>query len=311
MTSPASPNQAPIFATVYSLSKIFDAGLHQAKQALPEVAKLANLDPQALSGENGALHLAVRSFFDPDLMKKAAATLHIGHENLASVFNAPEPFSPEKIILKRGRSPEETSYRLLNEAGYVNGFQKRDQRRVRDLKTVREGMECTTLIAWSVPLGEDMMGFLHCLKFGPRRPTGMKDMNATLRSLGMYDERYEGDKLESLWHPFASRGAGLLGGAKFIGTALYPMERAHREYDLLLPRLAVESLVVDFYLERGDWYQRMIATTAPEHARSNTPERLAEVNAAIKEAVREAAPKLNIPLPPSLLVGGMILGSVT
>lgn len=96
--------------------------------------------------------------------------------------------------------------------------------------------------------------------YGPWAPVGRKDVNATLRSLGMFHERWEGSKEAALLHPHGNRANPVIQSAALVKMGKVEIIEALRPtfpWELVLPRLQVESAVIDLYLNRPDWLGRL------------------------------------------------------
>ena len=122
--------------------------------------------------------------------------------------------------------------------------------------------------------------------YGPWRPEGEKDINATLRSLGMYRERWDGNKSESLFHPFGNRANPVIQAAELYLNGQNIIGRLSEciRWELVLPRLEVESFIVDLYLSRPAWMEAL----QPGLALSRQPEwfaNMASQNGRLKNAL--------------------------
>jgi hypothetical protein len=101
--------------------------------------------------------------------------------------------------------------------------------------------------------------------YGPWRPVGEKDVNATLRSLSMYGERWEGSKEACLLHPLGNRSNPIIQAAELYlgGRNIIDHLSESLRWDLVLPRLEVESFIVDLYLDRLVWQESLRPDLAP------------------------------------------------
>ncbi len=95
--------------------------------------------------------------------------------------------------------------------------------------------------------------------YGPWRLEGEKDVNSTLRSLGMYRERWGGNKELCLLHPLGNRSNPVIQAAELYvaGRNIIDLLSESVIWELVLPRLEIESFIVDLYLSRPDWLERL------------------------------------------------------
>lgn len=172
----------------------------------------------------------------------------------------------------------------LEEAGFLSGGQ------VLTLSDPDEAKAFLDLLLSRLPEGWDPIDALARLHFGPWRPEGEKDINATLRSLGAYQERWEGNKALSLTHPVGNRGNKMVGGMGMVEAGRRSFEEVDRDFELaaIYSRLLVETYLIDRYLERGDWIARLWPDEGPEALEARIGE-LRRSNELIKEVLAEYA----------------------
>jgi hypothetical protein len=132
--------------------------------------------------------------------------------------------------------------------------------RVPDLASVDEGLRFVGGVAAALPEGWDLLDAFSGLDFGPWRPDGCKDINASLRSLGMFGARWRGNKWDALWHPIPSRATAVLDYDRLLSEGalsaaglriLFPSSA------LSASRLQVEVGVLEMYLRRDEWWSRL------------------------------------------------------
>ncbi len=156
--------------------------------------------------------------------------------------------------------------RILAEAGFMEGDH------VRDLRTPQEGIELADLLARHCPPAWDLIDIFDLLDWGPWRPSGGKDLNATFRSytpigggLDSGRNRWGGSKEMALLHPMDSRGLMVTGGADMMEMMEKGPGFATSRYEgcvvqqhwLEVSRLFVELHILNLYLERPEWLLRL------------------------------------------------------
>lgn len=132
--------------------------------------------------------------------------------------------------------------------------------RVRTLETVPDGIRFIGSVEACLPGAWDVLDAFARLDFGPWRPDGRKDINASLRSLGMFDQRWKGNKFDALWHPIPSRVTAVLDYEQMLTEGLFDAAGLLREFPgagLAATRLQVEVGVLEVYLGRDDWWDRL------------------------------------------------------
>lgn len=174
------------------------------------------------------------------------------------------------------RSEFKTMTAALEKAGFlingeINGEIRGEVRLLTDFGDAKAFLD---LVISHLPQGWDPLDALARLHFGPWRPDGEKDINATLRSLGAYQERWEGNKALSLIHPLGNRGNTMVQGMGLVQMGRKTFEEADRKLDLAdtYPRLLAETYLIDRYLERNDWLRRLWPDVSSEGLESRIDE---------------------------------------
>jgi hypothetical protein len=128
------------------------------------------------------------------------------------------------------------------------------------LKTAEEGVRFVRDTEKALPRGWDLLDAFSTLDFGPWKPDGYKDINASLRSMGMFSDRWRNSKLDALWHPLPSRETVVMEherllreGALDAAGLLDLFPNAFR----LASRMEVEIFALETYLGHEDWLERL------------------------------------------------------
>jgi hypothetical protein len=112
----------------------------------------------------------------------------------------------------------------------------------------------------ALPSGWDLLDVFAQLDFGPWQVDGAKDVNASLRSLGMFDQRWQGSKLSALWHPIPSRATALMDHERLLREGVFDAAGLMAQFPsarTLSRRLAVEVHALHVYLNHGEWLERI------------------------------------------------------
>lgn len=172
-------------------------------------------------------------------------------------------------------------YEALAQNGFLNKVC------VREIQTAEEGIELVELLVSLVPPGWDLIDLLREIDFGPW--TEEKGINATLRSMGLHEERRWINKGGSIFHAFRNRGTKVIGWRQQVKWAEQKITKKSPEVFLerfkkIYPRLVVELHVAEIVLERRpDWWERLW----PQMTHEQRLEEIANNKILIKE-VREA-----------------------
>jgi len=139
--------------------------------------------------------------------------------------------------------------RKLKSAGYLQDGS------VRPLSTPEDGIAFVDFLMANLPSGWDLIDAFELLDFGGWKEK--KDINGSLRSFGQYHQRWNHSKEESLTHPESNRGQQLENVLYLLETGT-PMEEALKHFPLVnVHRLQVETHVMDLFLSRPDWLERL------------------------------------------------------
>jgi hypothetical protein len=132
---------------------------------------------------------------------------------------------------------------------------------VKHLATPEEGMAFVHCVLRNLPEGWDLIDAFEVLDFGPWKER--KDINGSLRSFGQHRQRWNRGKEDALTHPESNRGQQLEGFLHLLsnGTSL---EEVLEKFPLVnVDRLQVETYVMDLYLDRLDWLERLRPSMTP------------------------------------------------
>jgi hypothetical protein len=163
---------------------------------------------------------------------------------------------------------------------------------VREIKTAEEGIELVELLVSLVPPGWDLIDLLREINFGPW--TEEKGINATLRSMGIYDERRWVNKGKSIFHAFRNRGTKVIGWRQQVEWAEQRITKKSPEvfverFREIYHRLVVELHIAEIVLERRpDWWERLW----PEMTHEQRIEEI-EMNKTVIKEVRKAMADLS------------------
>lgn len=130
-----------------------------------------------------------------------------------------------------------------------------------DIETTARGCELVDLLADFVPDGYDLLDLLARINWGIWELH--KGVVGTLRSLGMFEERWGGKKIDALHHPFSRRAKEVEAYcAQLLDGEMHPQDLL-RDPNLLasLTRLEVECYVLELFLGRPHWIARLFKTS--------------------------------------------------
>jgi hypothetical protein len=134
-----------------------------------------------------------------------------------------------------------------------------------------EGIRFIDETARFLPPDWDLLDAFAHLDFGPWRNDGLKDVNASLRSLGMFDQRWSGSKLDALWHPIPSRATAVMDHERLLREGAFDAAGLMQQFPsarTLSRRLAVEVHALDVYLDRPEWLERLWPDRLPQHRKN-------------------------------------------
>lgn len=166
---------------------------------------------------------------------------------------------------------------------------------VRELATPEEGIRFVSGMEQSLPASWDLLDGFKRVDFGPWRPDGRKNINATLRSMGLFDERWNGSKFDALWHPIPSRATVILDYDRMLDEGALCAAGLLREFPgapLILSRIEVEVFVLERYLRREDWTRRLWPDLG-ESERSGRASEIVGRGRHVLEAARRVSSKLS------------------
>lgn len=144
----------------------------------------------------------------------------------------------------------------LKAAGYLR-FES-----VRLLTTPEEGIVFVDFLMSHLPEGWDLIDAFELLDFGPWK--SKKDINASLRSFGQYRQRWNHRKEDSLTHPESNRGQQLENALHRLSLGT-PMEEVLEQFPVMsAQRLQVETYVMDLFVSRPDWLERLRPEMTPD-----------------------------------------------
>ncbi|HSA60420.1 MAG TPA: pyridoxal-phosphate dependent enzyme [bacterium] len=171
----------------------------------------------------------------------------------------------------------------LATAGYLAGGS------VRSLETPEEGIAFVDCVLANLPEGWDLVDAFELLDFGPWKEK--KDINGSLRSFGQYHQRWNHSKEEALTHPESNRGQQLELSLRGLSDGA-PASEILKEFPLLtLHRLQVETHVMDVYLNRPDWIERLRPDMTPAEREGHFG-RYRVRNEGIKESIKKFIERL-------------------
>lgn len=166
---------------------------------------------------------------------------------------------------------------------------------VRELATAQEGIRFVSELERSLPKHWDLLDAFKRLDFGPWRPDGSKNVNASLRSMGMFDERWGGSKFEALWHPIPSRETVIFDYDRILEEGALCAAGLLRTFpgaSLMLSRIEVEIFVLERYLRREDWTERLWPDLSASERRERSLEAVGR-GQGVREAARRVSSKLS------------------
>lgn len=154
-----------------------------------------------------------------------------------------------RLPWEKRRNDWEVLQKILESKRYLSSGE------VRALTDFDDAKGLIDLILAHLPDGWDLLDVFSRLHFGPWRPTGHKDINASLRSMGEIQERWEGSKGATLLHPLNGRATVLNAAMDLVDKGKKTLEALEGQLRLapLVPRLEVETYVAEIYLQRPDW----------------------------------------------------------
>lgn len=160
---------------------------------------------------------------------------------------------------------------------------------VRLLATPEEGIAFVDRVLEYLPEGWDLIDAFEVLDFGPWEK--QKNINGSLRSLGQFHQRWNHSKEEALTHPESNRGQQLELALKSLSGGA---SKSHilKEFRLVnLHRLQVETHVMDAYLDRPEWLERL-RPGMTQAQRDDHFGRYRDRNEGIKDSIREFIERL-------------------
>lgn len=146
----------------------------------------------------------------------------------------------------------------LGKAGFMQGMT------VKNLRRTGQGLRLIETVVANLPQGWDLIDALRHLEIGPYRENGMTPIDQLLRNLGQYVERAGGLKEAALLDPLINQGI--------------PPRKEDR------PLLKVITFIVDLYLQRDGWSDRLWPHL-PHERRLEELARLRELNDRVKQAI--------------------------
>jgi len=163
----------------------------------------------------------------------------------------------EERSRRRTWADRRSEFEGLQGALKAGGFLRNGE--IRALADFEDAKSFLDLLVEHLPDGWDPIDALSRLHFGPWRPEGEKDINATLRSMGAFQERWEGNKGLSVVHPLNDRATRMVAGMDVVRRGKKTLEAAEKSLGLLnvYPRLLVETYIIDLLLKRGDWLRHL------------------------------------------------------
>ena len=134
---------------------------------------------------------------------------------------------------------------------------------VRPLSGAEEGIVFVDFLVSKLPEGWDVLDALSLLDFGPWTP--VKGVNATLRSLGQFHERWNHSKEEALTHPESLRGMILENALRGLEQGTLTPAQARDMVPLVkVERLYVETYVLDVFLRHPEWLELLRPEMPPD-----------------------------------------------
>lgn len=131
---------------------------------------------------------------------------------------------------------------------------------IRPLDSTLDGIRFVRVAMAGLPREWDLLDAFETLDFGPWRADGEKDINASLRSMGMFRTRWNGNKWDALWHPFPSRAVVLQEFARLLDEGEFDPPGLVRQFPcarLIVRRLEVEGFVLECYLSSHEWKRQL------------------------------------------------------
>ncbi|HEX5037025.1 MAG TPA: hypothetical protein VFX30_07680 [bacterium] len=172
---------------------------------------------------------------------------------LGAMMDTAQLAATQAALLRSTSAPAENWLMGMQRAGFLSDGVVRTLDRCDGLLFIDETEK-------NLPPGWDLLDAFARLDFGPWTTDGPKDVNASLRSLGMFDQRWQGSKLSALWHPIPSRATALMDHERLLREGAFDAAGLMERFPsarTLWRRLAVEIYALDVYLDHGEWHERL------------------------------------------------------